>query len=645
MKNPKNLDSYVSKEEFFKPVVEDGSDVIFIVDFQGIIKYHNRAVEENLGYKPNSLIEKNFFDFIHPDTLTSFKEAFKKSISKPFEENIEFYFLCKDSSYRYFEFNSINIWHKNRIEGLILDCRDITQRKKDAEELLKAQKAKEQFLANMSHEIRTPINGIAGLVSLMAESTDDDERKSYLSAIQKSAESLKVIINDILDLSIIESGKLKLEKIGFSLKSQLDSLNNTFIYQAKSKNISLNFNLSPEANLIIIGDPVRLNQVLINLLSNALKFTHEGKIEVSVNLEYKIKNVCYISFTVSDTGIGIQKQKLKSIFESFTQADESVTRRYGGTGLGLAITKQLVELQGGEIKVSSEEKKGSDFKFTLPYKTGTFDDLEEKKSKKPQRDYWFENYKVLLVEDNDINRLYVTKLLKKWNIDADEAENGIEAMEKISTKHYDLILMDLQMPVMDGFESTTLIRKKFRPPKSNIPIIALTANAVKADTERCFEVGMNDYISKPFRPEELLNLLVKYEKGVNSSNFPEPDKKENVTDLSYLFDSCHGDKQFVLEMIDVFVKSTPKSIIEIESLIEQKNWRDVSKEAHKIKPSISFMGLSSGIQLVKEIEASGNSGDLNIGVHISEKFMALKKIINKAVIELQDYKTELTKQG
>ncbi|MEQ9167062.1 MAG: PAS domain S-box protein, partial [Fulvivirga sp.] len=209
----KSLLDYVNQGLFYKAVVEDGSDIIFIVDYKGNILYHNPSVEDTLGHAPDSLIGKNFFDYIKPSTLKSFKSEFKKSISKPYDESIEFRFLCKDNSFRYLEFNSINLKHKGGVEGLILDCRDITQRKKDAEELLRAQKAKEQFLANMSHEIRTPINGISGMVNLISEANSEKDKKQYLNAIKNSTESLKVIINDILDLSVIESGKLKFEKI------------------------------------------------------------------------------------------------------------------------------------------------------------------------------------------------------------------------------------------------------------------------------------------------------------------------------------------------------------------------------------------------------------------------------------------------
>ena len=262
MKNQESLVRYVQEGLFYKSVVEDGSDIIFIVDYAGNILYHNPSVEDTLGHEPGSLIGKNFFDFVKPETLEVLRKEFHQSTLKPYDENVEFIFQCKDLSFKYLEFNSINLRHKDNIEGLILDCRDITQRKKDAEELLRAQRAKEQFLANMSHEIRTPINGIAGMVNLLFEANTEQDRTHYLNAIKHSTENLKVIINDILDLSVIESGKLKFETIGFNIRYQLGAVIDTFIYQSKEKGIDLSYSISPEADHVLLGDPVRLNQIL-----------------------------------------------------------------------------------------------------------------------------------------------------------------------------------------------------------------------------------------------------------------------------------------------------------------------------------------------------------------------------------------------
>ncbi len=605
MKPDKNLSDYVKEGSFYKAVVEDGSDIIFIVDYYGNILYHNPSVEETLGHEPGSLINRNFFNYVEPETLATLREDFEKSTTRPYDENVEFRFLCKDGSFKYLEFNSINLKHKENLEGLILDCRDISQRKKDAEELLRAQKAKEQFLANMSHEIRTPINGIAGMANLLFEATSEQDRFQYLNAIKHSTENLKVIINDILDLSVIESGKLKFETIGFNIKYQLGAVVDTFIYQSKERGINLGYSISPEVDHVLLGDPVRLNQILINLISNALKFTHIGEIRIDVELDRKEGSEYWVKFDVSDTGVGIPEEKVDKIFDSFTQADESVTRRYGGTGLGLSIVKQLVELQNGSITVQSRENQGTRFIFTIPYQFGSEKDLIHPRGRSSTiqaGSHSFAGLKVLLVEDNDINRLYALNILKKWDCTVDQAENGYTALEKLKAHEYDIILMDVQMPIMDGYEATKSIRKTFPVSKREIPIIALTANAIKGDNEKCIELGMNDYLPKPFQPEDLYKVLTKF--VAETTETPNA-HVEIVTDLTYLKNVCNGDKVFMKEMVETFIKNTPVAINEMQKWLNEAEWGEVGKVAHKIKPSITFMGIDRLKPLIKSIEEFG----------------------------------------
>lgn len=603
-----SLQEYVNKGSFYKAVVEDGSDIIFIVDYNGNILYHNPSVEETLGHAPNSLVNQNFFDYIEPETLKAFQAEFDRSTTKPYDESIEFRFLCKNGTFRYLEFNSINLKHKEGIEGLILDCRDITQRKRDAEELLRAQKAKEQFLANMSHEIRTPINGIAGMANLLSTTSSDEDRQKYINAIKNSTENLKVIINDILDLSVIESGKLKFEKIGFNIKYQLGAVLDTFQFQCNEKGIDLKSSISKDADKVLLGDPVRLNQILINLISNAVKFTHIGEITVDVSLDRIGDKKHYIKFEVSDTGVGIPEGKIHHIFESFTQADESVTRRYGGTGLGLSIVKQLVELQDGEIFVESAESNGTTFTFIIPYESGNIEDLvqpERFKSKATPK-HSFKGLKVLLVEDNDINRLYALNILKKWHCEVDGAENGYIALEKLRSNYYDLILMDIQMPIMDGYEATKSIRNTFSEPKKSIPIIALTANAIKGDNEKCLEIGMNDYLPKPFQPEDLFRSLSKFtERKKNDKSGLKTVTSEKLTDLTYLKNVCNGDKTFMRDMVETFITNTPSAINEMQKWANRAEWLKVGQIAHRIKPSISFMGLEKLKPIIKNLEDFG----------------------------------------
>lgn len=621
----KRLQNYIRKGSFYEAVVEDGSDIIFIVDFDGTIHYHNRSVRETLGYRSNSLIGKNFFDYILPSTVEELKTKFKESQKRAYTEKVEFQFLCKDRSYRFLEFNAINLKHKEQLMGFILDCRDITQRKRDAEELVRLQKAKEQFLANISHEIRTPINGIAGMAHLLGHNPTSEESETYLNAIRHSAENLKVIINDLLDLAAIDSGKLRFEKIPFNLKDLLPSLISTFTYQARDKRIGLDYAVDESLNKILLGDPVRLNQILINLISNAVKFTHHGSIKVDCTIDRQQKNSCWIRIEVKDTGVGIPSEKLNTIFESFSQADASVTRKYGGSGLGLTIVKQLVELQNGKITVRSEEHVGSTFIVLIPYTIGKARSLGiSTHTRKKLPDTNMQQLRVLLVEDNDINRLYAKSILKNWRCQTDTAENGLVAIEKIKNNSFDVVLMDVQMPVMDGYETTKAIRS-MEAPHSKIPVVALTANATKADVEKCMAAGMNDYLPKPFTPDDLYRKLfedLKITPAAKVEIKKEKKTKQKYFDFSYLRTVSGNNEEFIQEMIHTFSQSVPGVLNEMKISLSSKDWEKLSRLAHQIKPSFTLMGLDSMRSTLILIEEHGKERkDLEELTQITQNFL------------------------
>jgi PAS domain S-box-containing protein len=627
------LDNYVRRGAFYEAVVEDGSDIIFIVDYTGNIRYHNASVKETLGYRSKSLIGKNFFGFIMPESLDDFKRKFKVSQKRAYTEKVEFQFRCKDQTYRFLEFNAINLYHKTGLEGLILDCRDITQRKKDETELVRLQKAKEQFLANISHEIRTPINGIAGMANLLGQGPSPEDRETYLNAIRHSAENLKVIINDILDLAAIESGKLRFERIAFNLKDLLPALISTFTYQAKEKKLSLDYRIDEKLNKILLGDPVRLNQILINLISNAVKFTHTGSINISCTSEKEHRGTCWIRIEVSDTGVGIPEEKLNTIFESFSQADASVTRRYGGTGLGLTIVKQLVELQQGTIHVVSKEHSGSTFMVIIPYGVGKVKDIAQTAPVRDRalKDVKKSNLHVLLVEDNDINRLYAKSILKNWQCYIDVAENGLVAIEKIKNNFYDVVLMDVQMPVMDGYEATKVIRMMDQ--SADVPIIALTANATQNDVEKCLAAGMNDYLPKPFTPEDLYNKLfddLKI-KPTSRERIPasvKPSSKEVMYNLDYLRSVSGNNEEFIREMVSTFIQTVPGILEDMHHAMERQDWMKLSRLAHQIKPSFTLMGLDAlRVDIVFIEENSKMETNLPEVVRITQEFLRKCKIV------------------
>ncbi len=396
---------------------------------------------------------------------------------------------------------------------------DITERKRAELELLNARKlaenslnVKELFLANMSHEIRTPMNAVIGFTQLLYETPLTNEQKGFVDAIRFSGDNLLVIINDILDLSKIQSGKMKFEKIEFDLIRLLKSVNTTLTSKAELKGLRLNLDLGPGVPSFVIGDPVRLNQILTNLINNAVKFTERGYVALQVSLKKEHDDSVCIEFNVKDTGIGIPTDKQEHIFESFVQGSNETSRKYGGTGLGLTIVKNLIELQGGSITLSSSPGVGSTFTVALTFEKSSNDNIhvkEEVDLLRMESLQDLENANILVVEDNHVNQLLVKRVLDKTGCHVDIVSNGLESIESIKTGKYDLVLMDLQMPEMDGYAATTYIRTNLPAPLCDIPIIAMTAHALTSEIDRCIAIGMNDYISKPFKQEVLFSKIAK----------------------------------------------------------------------------------------------------------------------------------------
>ncbi len=377
--------------------------------------------------------------------------------------------------------------------------------KNDAENLTKAE---EKFLVNMSHEIRTPMNAIIGFTNLILKTPLSDEQKQYIDAVKTSGENLLVIINDILDFSKMQSGKISLEQINFRLSQAMSIVTEFMLPKSIEKSIKLSMSIEKNIPDHLIGDPTRLNQILLNLVSNAIKFTEKGEVKTTVSLLSDDNKIIDLKFSVKDTGIGIPKEKLTSIFEEFTQAADDTTRKYGGSGLGLAIVKQLVEMQGGEISVDSEVGARSTFSFNLKFKKNLHPDKKEDSFHEEGNIPHVDGLNILLVEDNVLNQVLAKKVLSDWNWNVEVAENGLEAIEKLKKQNFDIVLMDIQLPEMDGYEATRRIRKDFSPPKCDIPIMAMTAHAMFSEEEKCRAAGMNGYISKPFDTKILYSRII-----------------------------------------------------------------------------------------------------------------------------------------
>ncbi|MBI1184205.1 response regulator [bacterium] len=405
---------------------------------------------------------------------------------------------------------------KNRELRKEIEDRKITEKqlliaKEDAE---RAKRAEELFLANMSHELRTPLNGVIGFTRLLLGTELNSVQNEYVNTIQTSANHLMAIINDILEISKIKAGEIEFEELPISPTKLVMNAVNTFKIMATQKHVAMFEEIDRKIPPYILGDQTRLNQILLNLISNAIKFTEEGSVVVRAKLLSETDDKVQLRFEVEDTGIGIKPDKIERIFEKFKQAELDTTRNFGGTGLGLAICKDMVELQGGSISVSSELGKGSVFGFELTFKkAGQIELAEPVKGAIEKKDIG--TVHLLLVEDNKINVKLAENVFKKWggNLQYKVAYNGKEALELIENNDFQIILMDLQMPIMDGFETTRYIRNQMQAPKKDVPIIALTADVMASEKARAFEAGINDYITKPFDANKLFGSITRFVAG------------------------------------------------------------------------------------------------------------------------------------
>ncbi|TRZ70300.1 MAG: response regulator [Bacteroidetes bacterium] len=464
----------------------------------------------------------------------------------------------------------------------------------------------QQFLANMSHEIRTPMNAVMGMTSLVLDTPLMEKQKFYLEGIKKSGETLLHIINDILDLSKIEAGKMELEKIDFSLSDVLGQVRQTLGHRAEEKGLELLVNIDSKITDIVIGDPVRLNQVLVNLTGNAIKFTEKGSVSIEVSKENE-----GIRFSIVDTGIGIPEDKLQTVFESFSQANASDTRRYGGTGLGLNISRQLVELMGGNISVSSVEGSGTTFSFRVAFEKGSAERLEQRLTSEKQVDGTIlDGLTILIVDDNEYNRIVAKDTLKsKCYAEVVAVGSAKEAIDLLRVKKFDVLLLDVQMPVMNGFEATRFIRTNLELPGKNIPIIALTASAMRTDLDKCKAAGMDSYIPKPFKASQLiigiakvLNIELKTGQKGELNSVQKSVLKPGVTDLEYLTRFCEGDKVRIGKYIGMFLASSPSFLDKLNIAVTNGNLLEIADQLHGYKTKFIMMGMKEAKDLAAEIE-------------------------------------------
>lgn len=603
------------KEEKYRSIITNMNLGLIEVDNDEYIQFANQTFCKMSGFSEEDLLNNKATELLvlgeNRQTIESKKDLRKKGISDAYEVSVR----NKDGELRWWLISGApRLNDKGEHVGSIGIHLDISDQKNLELELIKAKEAaeasteaKEAFLANMSHEIRTPMNAILGMANQLNKTKLHKHQRFFLDIIRSSADNLLVIINDVLDLSKIESGKLSIENIGFEPEKVINHVIQVMQHRAEGKGLKFtNSFFDQQLSNILIGDPYRLSQVMLNLVSNAIKFTHRGSVDISCRVIKDTKKYQILQALVTDTGIGMDQDFIAKLFDKFSQEDDSVSRKYGGTGLGMSITKQLVELMGGEINVISTKHVGSEISFILKMNKGNANDL-------PIDDHvdldtsLLAGKSILVTDDNEINRLLASTILENYGAKISEAKNGQEAVELALSNHFDLVLMDVQMPIMDGIEATRAIRKA---KQKYVPIVALTAFALKGDNQKCFDAGMDDYLSKPFEEIQLLEIISKWlGKFVNldTNNSKIIEEEPALYDLSQLESISRGSKEFMDKMISMFVDLIPKSILEIKMAYQAGEFVEVSKVAHRIKPTIDNMGIVSLKEVVREIEQFADS--------------------------------------
>ena len=513
-------------------------------------------------------------------------------------------------------------------------------------EIKKSNQMKEIFLANTSHEIRTPLNAIIGFTNLLLKMNPDEYQLNYLNNIKNSGNNLLFIINDILDLSKIEAGKMDLESTGFDVRDMVSKIVSTLSVKRDDKDININVDIDARVPEVVVGDPYRITQVLTNLVNNSIKFTGAYcQIDIVVRLERIVNDDVELVFKVSDNGIGIPKDKQNEIFQSFTQANKDTTRKYGGTGLGLSITKQLVEMYHGHISVESEEGKGSTFTFNLILKMADSTESAKVTPSAATPVATDRSISILLVEDNEINQQLATDTIKAWNSNTqiDIAGNGQIAVDKVKSGDYDLILMDIQMPVMDGNTAAKIIRQ-LDPPKNQIPIIAMTAHAFKEERERCFSNGMNDYVMKPFDSDDLCSKIYKYAVDMRHEVKPVADEvDESVSDEPFNLDAlmkiCGGKTEELSRIVGVYAISIPSDLSDLATACRNKDIDTINMKTHSLKTSFGYLGMSTAVKMIvnlgKLLADNPDSGVLPI-TQIADEWERTAPLIKEYVKQLQN---------
>ena len=619
-------DALKHSELRLRTVVSNVPVILFALDRQGLFTFCEGKGLNAVGLKPGALVGRSVYDLARrfPGLSGQIDKALAgETVTTIHEVQGEVY-----------EGQIVPMSdERGEVNGLIGIAMDITERKRAEEQTQRAReaaeaasRAKSEFLANMSHEIRTPMNGILGMTELALETQLTTEQREYMDMVKVSAQSLLTIINDILDFSKIEAGKLEIDAENFDLPGLLDSILKPLIVRARQKKLELALRINPQVPETLSGDSGRLRQVLMNLVGNAIKFTEQGFVTVDVELESLDSYAASLRFKVTDTGIGIPREKQESIFDAFAQADGSTTRRYGGTGLGLTITRKIVEMMGGQIGVESESGHGATFTFTLPFSlpamakpqltqvqaspdgavAAEIVNQPESRAGSPLR--------ILVAEDNPANQKLVVYLLQKLGYAVEVASDGkkaLAAFEKAAPDAFGLILMDIQMPEMNGFETTAAIRQIEKGSGRHLPIIALTAHAMKGDMERCLEGGMDGYVSKPIRREELIETIERFLRCPSP-----PAKTRTVTaadseplNIPETLARLGDNSELLGELAEIFLETYPELQQRISQAVADFDCPSLETAVHTLKSSLGIFYARPALQAVVALEEDIASRD------------------------------------
>ncbi len=613
---------------------------------QTIIRAYDRFCEM-VGYSEEELIGNNaqqlFIDEEFVKTLDNEHKERRKGRASSYELRLN----KKDGSKVWTIVSGAPILDENGVlVGSMGIHYDITERKELEQELElakqiaeDARQAEKQFLANMSHEIRTPLNAIIGMTHLLFDTRPNAQQYEYLDILKTSADFLLSLISDLLDMAKIEAGRIEVQNHPFDLVGLLRTNQRVFQIKLEGRPIELNLMIDARITGTYIGDDLILNQALLNIIGNSEKFTEEGSIDISVKLKKENEGISWIEFRIEDTGSGIAQEKLELIFQKFKQIN-SQGHKHKGTGLGLAITKQLVELQGGTITVKSEEGVGTTFTFTLPFQKSDTEIIQNinEINLAPSN---VEGCKILVAEDNIMNQKYISSLLTKWNIDFTIALDGRKAVEQAQKHLFDVILMDIQMPNMDGYEATITIRNT-KNPNQNTPIVALTASAMLDQKSKALSTGMNDFITKPFAPNNLLSVIQRY---VKNTQIKVEETNENINisliDQDRLNELYGDDKEYAADIIQTFLEDVLPDFVVIDELIIQKNLETLAQHVHKLKPTLGMVGLTDLEESIKEFETKLKQGsDFD---NIQLQWNDFQKNLEKSIPDLKATLQKLTK--